>query len=277
MNFPILDLNVEIIDKNGNVPLQVYFGGITIAAIMFLLSLIPAHYISILISSTFRNGKRRISWYSYCLSQFHGPTSGWFAIYCVYNTVGGENNINWYYHPTEIQVLCVLWTLGYMVVDLTMVFVFKKEFGFPLFLIFHHALIIVTYSMCLLMQPAAGVYFMCAFQCQELTATFLANRWFLLECDMKYSDLYWYNGYFLVGGYIITRIFYGNYVVYQLLTYLPTDVKESPLKLTILGMSVVFQLLQYYFFYKIIATTFKYMQTRKLYFQSLNEKEKKQQ
>lgn len=238
-----------------------------------------------LLSSTYRNGKRRISWYSYCLSQFHGPTSGWFALYCVWNFVrlfskrffvliiykikifqtADPSGYDWYFKPTELQVLCVLWTLGYMVTDLSMVLFFKKEFGFPYFLIFHHTLIAVTYSLGLLHNPTAGVYFMCAFQVQELTATFLANRWFLLECDMKFSNLYWYNGFFLVGGYITTRVFYGNFVLYRLVTYLPKEILENPFYFFPLGCSIIFQLLQYYFFYSIMTTTFKYLEQRKNY------------
>lgn len=86
------DFTVEII-QNGTVPLEIYFSGIILSIISFFLSLIPAHFISLYVSSTYRNGKRRVSWYSYCLSQFHGPTSGFLALYCFWTFVMKKKKI----------------------------------------------------------------------------------------------------------------------------------------------------------------------------------------
>lgn len=145
-----------------------------------------------------------------------------------------------------------------MILDLTLILLFKKEFGFPFFLIFHHILIIFTYSFGLLSYPAYGAYFMCGFQAQELTSPFLANRWFLLECDMKDSDLYWWNGLFLLISYSIVRIGYGNYIVYQMVAYKPEDLFRNPTATSLLIAGVSFQLLQYYFYYKIMEVAVKH-------------------
>lgn len=150
-----------------------------------------------------------------------------------------------------------------MATDLFLLLVFHKEFGFSHFLIFHHILIIATYSLGLLTQPMAGVYFMCAFQVQEITSIFLANRWFLLECEMKESDFYWWNGLFLIISYALIRVLFGSFVLFRLVMNLPEETLQRLDYTVIVFCSVAFQLLQFYFFYKILEVVFKFLGTKK--------------
>jgi len=257
-------IDVPLLDEDRCVPFASYLGVVLACAFIFLAMLIPIHWLSTTFSTTFNQPKaKRIAWYSYCLSHIHAPTSGGVALYCYLNTIPGENNANWYFGATELQVMVLLWTLGYMICDLILIWWAPQQFRDLTSLLIHHVVILITYSMGILYRPVHNLYFMGAFQVQELSNPFLTNRWFLIEIGLGDTTLFVINGILLTVTFVIARLIFSNIVLYRMMMFLPPVVFESYFLMFGYCFAFVFQSLQFYWFAMIVRATLNFMNKKK--------------
>lgn len=118
-------------------------------------------------------GRVRPSWI-YCISQY--PRSSGFISFFF---VGGSNPPTFlsyrnyiaaqglFWGATALQIACLSYTLGYMVVDMLLMLFKPKEFPDLSVLMTHHLVILVSYPIGIfLSSPSFGVMLMCGFQVQ---------------------------------------------------------------------------------------------------------------
>lgn len=143
--------------------------------------------------------------------------------------------------------------------DLLLLLLAPKQFNDLKALLFHHVTILIIYTCGLLHQPPMGLYFMLAFQVQELTNPFLTNRWFLIECGMKESVWYVINGILVLVTFFVVRIVFGMVVCLRLHTKVPEWAWEKPGLVIALYGAWIFQSFQFYWFYYILLALVRFL------------------
>ena len=147
-----------------------------------------------------------------------------------------------------------------MLTDLCLMLMAPEQFRDLYALIIHHFSVLIIYSAGMLTTPSTGVYFMLAFQIQELTNPFLTNRWFLLELGMKQSSAYIFNGLLLLFFFFAIRVVFASYTCFQLRWEIPEALlKEKPqLQIAFYG-AFFFQCFQFYWFFYIMKALFVFL------------------
>uniref|UniRef100_A0A7S3D694 TLC domain-containing protein n=1 Tax=Palpitomonas bilix TaxID=652834 RepID=A0A7S3D694_9EUKA len=227
---------------------------IAASALVFIVILFVQFPISYLFSSTFRKLKfnEKVSWASYVISLCHAPTSALFACLCVYEGYLQGVSEKLFTFTTDLQVMVLSWTLGYMIVDQIVILLFASAFKDFTALVIHHIVILGSYSLGLLNSPEAyGGMIMVSYQVQELANPFLTMRWFFEKVGMKNSLPYVLDGVMLVLVWGIVRIGFGSFVCYFLVTEFPDEAWRTPPLVVSLSLGVIFQVLQFYWGYKI--------------------------